>query len=62
MDELVRGLISNNYLITPPAYFLLSEHYNKDFALPELIKFAKARGTFVIDQIIAEEFLKSKGI
>lgn len=62
MDELVRGLISNNYLITPPAYFLLSEHYNKDFALPELIKFAKARGTFVIDQITAEEFLKSKGI
>ena len=62
MDELVRGLISNNYLITPPAYFLLSEHYNRDFTLPELIKFAKAKGTFIIDEIVAEEFLESKGI
>jgi DNA polymerase II small subunit len=62
MDEFVRGLMSNNYLITPPAYFLLSEHYNRDFTLPELIKFAKARGTFIIDDIIAEEFLESKGI
>jgi len=62
MDELVRGLMSNNYLITPPAYFLLSEHYNKDFTLPELIKFAKAKGTFIIDEIIAEEFLEAKGI
>ncbi|MDN5320377.1 MAG: polymerase small subunit [Thermococcaceae archaeon] len=62
MDEFVRGLMSNNYLITPPAYFLLSEHYNRDFTLPELIKFAKARGTFIIDEIIAEEFLESKGI
>ncbi|EHR78226.1 DNA polymerase II small subunit [Thermococcus litoralis DSM 5473] len=62
MDELVRGLMSNNYLITPPAYFLLSEHYNKDFTLPELIKFAKAKGTFIIDEIIAEEFLEAKEI
>ncbi|HHI00689.1 MAG TPA: DNA-directed DNA polymerase II small subunit [Thermococcus litoralis] len=62
MDELVRGLTSNNYLITPPAYFLLSEHYNRDFTLPELIKFAKAKGTFIIDEIVAEEFLESKGI
>ncbi|USS41493.1 DNA-directed DNA polymerase II small subunit [Thermococcus aggregans] len=62
MDEFVRGLMSNNYLITPPAYFLLSEHYNKDFALPELIKFAKAKGTFIIDETLAEEFLESKGI
>jgi len=62
MDEFVRGLMSNNYLITPPAYFLLSEHYNRDFTLPELIKFAKARGTFIIDEIIAEEFLESKGV
>ncbi|KPU62417.1 DNA polymerase II [Thermococcus sp. EP1] len=62
MDELVRGLISNNYLITPPAYFLLSEYYKKEFNLPELIKFAKAKGTFIIDEITAEEFLKSKEI
>ena len=59
---LVEDLIKNNYLITPSAYYLLEPHYRKDFTLAELIKFAKSRGTFVIDSPLAEEFLMEKGI
>ena len=60
--DLVRDLLMNRYLITPPAYFLLQDRYKRDFVLSELIKFARARGTFVIDNALAEEFLKSKGL
>jgi len=59
---LVEDLIRNNYLITPSAYYLLEPHYGKDFTLAELIKFAKSRGTFVIDSSIAEAFLAEKGL
>ncbi|ASJ01888.1 DNA polymerase II [Thermococcus profundus] len=59
---LVEDLIKNNYLITPPAYYLLEPHYRKDFTLAELIKFVKARGSFVVTSAIAEEFLASKGL
>ena len=59
---LIEDLIKNNYLITPSAYYLLEPHYKKGFALAELIKFAKARGTFVIDSSIAEAFLLEKGL
>ncbi|WP_457743071.1 DNA-directed DNA polymerase II small subunit [Thermococcus sp.] len=59
---LIEDLIKNNYLITPSAYYLLEPHYKKDFSLAELIKFAKAKGTFVIDSSIAEAFLVEKGI
>ena len=59
---LVEDLLANRYLITPSAYYLLSDHYRKDFTLAELIKFAKAMGTFVIDSSIAEEFLRERGV
>ncbi|WP_297469030.1 DNA-directed DNA polymerase II small subunit [Thermococcus sp.] len=59
---LIEDLIKNKYLITPSAYYLLEPHYKKDFTLAELIKFAKARGTFVVDSSLAEEFLVEKGI
>ncbi|WP_297535213.1 DNA-directed DNA polymerase II small subunit [Thermococcus sp.] len=59
---LIEDLIKNNYLITPSAYYLLEPHYKRDFTLAELIKFAKARGTFVIDSSIAEAFLVEKGL
>ncbi|ASJ08163.1 DNA polymerase II [Thermococcus siculi] len=59
---LVEDLLSNKYLITPSAYYLLSDSYKKDFTLAELIKFAKARGTFVIDSALAEEFLRERGL
>ncbi|MBO8175250.1 MAG: DNA-directed DNA polymerase II small subunit [Thermococcus sp.] len=62
MRELVRDLLSNRYLITPPAYFILSEHYKKNFTLAELVKFARAKNTFVIDEKLAKEFLESKGL
>ncbi|WP_456452154.1 DNA-directed DNA polymerase II small subunit [Thermococcus sp.] len=60
--DLVRDLLMNRYLITPSAYFLLQDRYKRDFMLSELIKFARTRGTFVIDNALAEEFLKSKGL
>ncbi|AFK21839.1 DNA-directed DNA polymerase II small subunit [Pyrococcus sp. ST04] len=61
MDEFVRALIKNNYLITPSAYYLLAEHFRKqNFSLSELIKFAKTKGTFIIDDLVASEFLKLK--
>jgi len=59
---LVEDLLKNNYLITSSAYYLLKDHYKKDFTLAELIKFTKARGTFVIDSSVAEGFLREKGI
>ncbi|WP_297508382.1 DNA-directed DNA polymerase II small subunit [Thermococcus sp.] len=59
---LVEDLLKNNYLITPSAYYLLVEHYKKEFTLAELIKFAKSRGTFVVDSALAEEFLRSIGL
>ncbi|NJD98681.1 DNA-directed DNA polymerase II small subunit [Thermococcus sp. LS1] len=59
---LIEDLMANNYLITPSAYYLLVDGYKKDFTLAELIKFAKARGTFVIDATIAREFLMEKGM
>ncbi|NJE85437.1 DNA-directed DNA polymerase II small subunit [Thermococcus sp. CX2] len=59
---LIEDLMANNYLITPSAYYLLEGHYKRDFTLAELVKFAKARGTFVIDSTIAREFLVEKGI
>ncbi|WP_048150339.1 DNA-directed DNA polymerase II small subunit [Palaeococcus ferrophilus] len=61
--KLVEDLIKNNYLITPPAYYTLAHHYeNGSFTLAELVKFAKSRGTFVIDEGTAEEFIKWKGL
>ncbi len=59
---LIEDLIKNKYLITPSAYYLLEPHYKRDFTLAELIKFAKARGTFVIDSSTAEAFLAEKGL
>jgi len=59
---LVEDLMRNKYLITPSAYYLLEQYYKKDFSLAELIKFAKARGSFVITSSIAEEFLSSRGL
>ncbi|WP_456365209.1 DNA-directed DNA polymerase II small subunit [Thermococcus sp.] len=59
---LVEDLMKNNYLITAPAYHLLQPHYGKEFNLPELIKFVKAKGKFVIDLETAEEFLRNKGL
>lgn len=59
---LVEDLLKNNYLITPSAYYLLADHYKKTFTLAELIKFAKNRGTFVVDSNLAREFLAEKGI
>ncbi|AEH25284.1 DNA-directed DNA polymerase II small subunit [Pyrococcus yayanosii] len=61
-DEFVRALMANRYLITPPAYFLLVGHYGKSFTLAELVKFAKSKGTFIIDEGIAREFLAWKGL
>ncbi|NJE04258.1 DNA-directed DNA polymerase II small subunit [Thermococcus sp. MV11] len=58
---LIEDLMTNRYLITPSAYYLLADGYKRDFTLAELIKFAKARGTFVIDSSIAREFLEMKG-
>ncbi|AEK73338.1 DNA polymerase II small subunit [Thermococcus sp. 4557] len=57
---LIEDLMANRYLITPSAYYLLVDSYKKDFTLAELIKFARARGTFVIDSAIAKEFLSMK--
>ncbi len=59
---LVEDLLANKYLITPPAYYLLADYYKEAFTLAELIKFAKSRGTFVIDSTIANDFLREKGI
>jgi DNA polymerase II small subunit len=59
---LVEDLLKNNYLITPPAYYLLEPHYKESFTLAELIKFVKSKGTFVVDASIAEEFLREKGL
>jgi len=59
---LVEDLMENNYLITPSAYYLLEPYYKRDFTLAELIKFAKAKGSFVITSSIAQEFLESKGL
>ncbi|ASA78431.1 DNA-directed DNA polymerase II small subunit [Thermococcus sp. 5-4] len=58
---LIEDLMSNNYLITPSAYYLLVDAYKRDFTLAELIKFAKAKGTFVIDSALAKDFLSQKG-
>ncbi|NJE61873.1 DNA-directed DNA polymerase II small subunit [Thermococcus sp. 21S7] len=58
---LIEDLMSNNYLITPSAYYLLVDAYKRDFTLAELIKFAKSRGTFVIDSALAKDFLSRKG-
>ncbi|ASJ05502.1 DNA-directed DNA polymerase II small subunit [Thermococcus barossii] len=58
---LIEDLMANKYLITPSAYYLLVDGYKKDFTLAELIKFAKARGTFVIDSSLAKDFLSQKG-
>ncbi|NJE10951.1 DNA-directed DNA polymerase II small subunit [Thermococcus sp. MAR1] len=58
---LIEDLMTNNYLITPSAYYLLVDAYKRDFTLAELIKFAKAKGTFVIDSALAKEFLSQKG-
>lgn len=61
--KLVEDLIKNNYLLTPSAYYTLAPHYeNGAFTLAELVKFAKSRGTFVIDEGLAEEFIKFKGL
>jgi len=55
---LIEDLIANNYLITPSAFYLLQGPYEEGtFALAQLVKFAKSRGTFVIDSPLAEEFL-----
>lgn len=63
MDELIKDLLANKYLITPPAYFVLSEHYKKEFALAELIKFTKQKfNTFIIDDNVAKAFLEYKGL
>ncbi|AHF81206.1 DNA-directed DNA polymerase II small subunit [Thermococcus paralvinellae] len=62
MSELIRDLLSNRYLITPSAYFILSEYYKKNFTLAELVKFARAKNTFVIDEKLAKEFLEFKGL
>ena len=59
---LVEDLLANKYLITPPAYYLLADYYKEAFTLAELIKFAKSRGTFVIDSTIANDFLHEKGM
>ncbi|ASJ10653.1 DNA polymerase II [Thermococcus sp. P6] len=59
---LIEDLMANNYLITPSAYYLLTDSYGKDFTLAELIKFAKARGTFVIDHPLAKDFLAERGL
>ncbi len=59
---LVEDLMSNRYLITPAAYYLLEGHYRKDFTLAELVKFAKTRGKFVVDAVVAREFLEEKGV
>ncbi|NPA47056.1 MAG: DNA-directed DNA polymerase II small subunit [Thermococci archaeon] len=56
---LVEDLLTNLYLITPAAYYLLSGPYeNGEFTLVDLIKFAKSRGTFVVTLDVAEEFLR----
>ncbi|ASJ11382.1 DNA-directed DNA polymerase II small subunit [Thermococcus thioreducens] len=59
---LIEDLMANNYLITPSAYYLLVDAYKRDFTLAELIKFAKAKGTFMIDSALAKEFLSQKGV
>ncbi|WP_297500168.1 DNA-directed DNA polymerase II small subunit [Thermococcus sp.] len=59
---LVDDLLKNGYLITPSAYYLLADHYGREFGLAELIKFAKSRGTFVVDSALAEDFLRSLGL
>ena len=59
---LIEDLMSNNYLITPSAYYLLVDAYKRDFTLAELIKFAKSKGTFVVDSALAKEFLSWKGV
>ena len=59
---LIEDLISNKYLITPSAYYLLEGYYRRDFTLAELVKFAKIRGTFVVDSEIARGFLEEKGL
>lgn len=59
---LIEDLLANNYLITPSAYYLLESGYKREFTLTELIKFAKANGTFIIDSSVAKEFLSKKGI
>ncbi|AEC51569.1 DNA polymerase II small subunit [Pyrococcus sp. NA2] len=63
MDEFVKSLIKNGYLLTPSAYYLLVSYYKEGkFSLAELVKFAKSRGSFIIDNLIASEFLKSLGL
>ncbi|MCD6373040.1 MAG: DNA-directed DNA polymerase II small subunit [Thermococcus sp.] len=59
---LVEELMKNNYLITPSAFYLLNQYYGEGFNLGQLIKFAKSRGTFVIDSKLAEDFLSSLGL
>ncbi len=59
---LVEDLMSNRYLITPAAYYLLEGHYRKDFTLAELVKFAKTRGKFVVDAVVAREFLEERDV
>ena len=58
MMGIIEDLLSNLYLITPSAYYLLSDPYDRnEFTLVDLIKFAKSKGTFIITPEIAEEFL-----
>ena len=59
---LIEDLMSNKYLITPSAYYLLEGYYRRDFTLAELVKFARIRGTFVVDSTIARGFLEEKGL
>ncbi|WP_457752305.1 DNA-directed DNA polymerase II small subunit [Thermococcus sp.] len=59
---LIEELMKNNYLITPSAFYLLNEYYDGNFNLGQLIKFAKSKGTFIIDSQIAEDFLSSLGL
>lgn len=59
---LIDDLLANNYLITPSAYYLLADAYKREFTLAELIKFVRARGTFVVDSKLAKEFLSERGL
>lgn len=63
MDEFVKSLLKANYLITPSAYYLLREYYEKgEFSIVELVKFARSRESYIITDALATEFLKVKGL
>jgi len=54
LDELISSLLKAGYLITPPAYYVLKDAYERGkVSLVEIVKVTKSKGRFVVTEDIA---------